>query len=285
MSTRTTSAGRLFAPLVDLLCRLPAVPALLEHTVGSLIDYVRRQRFAASHARFEEEWRNRLFGDGVVRHGPFAGMRYPPKVIGHGSRLLPKLLGSYERELHSCIEELCQAGPDLVVDIGCAEGYYAIGFAMRCPRARIEAHDLSATALDLCRTLAEENNVADRVTTGGRVTAEHLRSLPQGKVLVISDCEGAEKHLFDRQTAAALQHAHVLIELHDALDPAISLSILPAFEATHDLRVISSIPDLHKPRDASFLELEGLDWHARFGILDETRPGVMEWALLTPRSQ
>ena len=38
--------------------------------------------------------------------GPFKGMRYYP--ISTGGEFLPKVTGTYERELHEAIEDLCQ---------------------------------------------------------------------------------------------------------------------------------------------------------------------------------
>ncbi len=75
-----------------------------------------------------------------VRAGPFAGMRYVDTSVG--SCFIPKLLGTYERELASKVEWICRQQPELVVDIGAAEGYYAIGLAMRIPAARVVAFEL-----------------------------------------------------------------------------------------------------------------------------------------------
>src|SRR5437660_11467263 len=70
-----------------------------------------------------------------VRQGPFAGMRYIDRAIG--SAYLPKLLGTYECELAAIIEEVCARGPRLIIDLGAAEGYYAVGLALRNPQARV----------------------------------------------------------------------------------------------------------------------------------------------------
>src|SRR6516162_7464404 len=43
--------------------------------------------------------------DLTVRHGPFRGMKYTAEK-SVGSVLVPKLLGSYERELHPLLERL-----------------------------------------------------------------------------------------------------------------------------------------------------------------------------------
>src|SRR5262245_38241665 len=60
-----------------------------------------------------------------VLSGPFAGMPYIDHAFG--SALLPKLLGTYEREASAALGKLCESKYDTVVDIGTAEGYYAVG--------------------------------------------------------------------------------------------------------------------------------------------------------------
>ena len=57
--------------------------------------------------------------------GPFTGMRY--RAQSTGSVLLPKLIGSYESELWPVFEKVRQGVYDVFVDVGAAEGYYAVG--------------------------------------------------------------------------------------------------------------------------------------------------------------
>src|SRR5437763_947178 len=56
-----------------------------------------------------------------IRHGPFAGMRFVNDAVG--SAYIPKLLGTYENELVAQVERICSLKPDLIIDIGAAEGY------------------------------------------------------------------------------------------------------------------------------------------------------------------
>ena len=77
--------------------------------------------------------------DCKVRLGPFAGMRYVSNSIG--GAYLPKLLGIYERELTQVMEAACARQPRLIVDIGAAEGYYAVGLALRNPQATVIAFE------------------------------------------------------------------------------------------------------------------------------------------------
>ena len=64
----------------------------------------------------------------VVQQGPFRGLQYIDNSVG--STLPPKLMGTYERELIWVIDEMISTEPDIIIDIGAAEGYYAVGLAM-----------------------------------------------------------------------------------------------------------------------------------------------------------
>ena len=70
---------------------------------------------------------HQLFADGIVKHGPFAGLKYP-ELNSIGSALYPKLLGCYEAEIQDWIEAICNTDYSEIVDVGCAEGFY--GFVM-----------------------------------------------------------------------------------------------------------------------------------------------------------
>jgi 16S rRNA (guanine1207-N2)-methyltransferase len=52
--------------------------------------------------------------------------------------------------------------PD-VLDLGCGYGPVALGIALACPGARVDAVDVNERALALCRDNAAELDVADRV--------------------------------------------------------------------------------------------------------------------------
>jgi methylase of polypeptide subunit release factors len=117
-----------------------------------------------------------------------------PQAAAVGSALFPKLLGSYERELHPWIERICRGQYTEIIDVGCAEGYYAVGLARRLPNVKVYAYDIDADARQLCKAMARLNGIADRVTVRGACDAEELLSIPiSGRGLIISDCGGYEK--------------------------------------------------------------------------------------------
>jgi 2-polyprenyl-3-methyl-5-hydroxy-6-metoxy-1,4-benzoquinol methylase len=103
--------------------------------------------------------RNTVYRDGVfiVQDGPFAGMNFP--LMPADGCVMPKLLGSYEEELHPFFNRFAGTDYDLIIDIGCAEGYYAVGLARLFERARVLAYDIDANARQRCSELARLNGV------------------------------------------------------------------------------------------------------------------------------
>lgn len=120
-------------------------------------------------------------GGGRVAHGPFAGMLYPV-AAAEGGRA-PRLLGVYEASLHPVIETVIARPYAGVIDIGSAEGYYAVGLALRMPAALIHARDTNPAARDLCGQLARANGVEDRLQIGGEVTHADLALCAEGPTL------------------------------------------------------------------------------------------------------
>jgi hypothetical protein len=220
----------------------------------------------------------------AVMHGPFRGMRYP-RARSSGSTLFPKLVGSYERELHPTIERICRRNYSEVIDVGCAEGYYAVGLAMRIPHATVFAYDTDDVAIAQCREMAELNGVSERVVTSGVCDISTLRTFFFHRTgLVISDCEGFEKTLFSEEVVSHLEGHDVLIETHDFIDIEISSLLRQRFEAHHRVTAIRSVDDIEKAHTYSYDELRSYDLSAREKLLAEGRPAIMEWLLMTPRS-
>lgn len=216
----------------------------------------------------------------VVQSGPFSGMAVACDHLW-GSRL-PKHLGSYESELHPWIERLPNAGYDSVVNIGCAEGYYAIGLARLLPGARVYAFDISVKAQAICRKAAAENGVSSRVTVAGECTLEILRTLLSGsrKPFLILDCEGAEMDLLQPDLAPQLQRADVLVECHDFARPDATSVLKSRFAATHRIEQVREGP--RDPDKYGFLrKRHGLE---RAIALCEFRPEIMTWLFLTSKA-
>src|SRR5687767_10884516 len=97
----------------------------------------------------------------IVQSGPFVGLAYTPEVL-KSRHAVPNLLGIYECHLWPVIESIDDSFK-LIVDIGTAEGYYAVGLARRyrLPVYAFEANPLEAR---MCKRMAVANGVPDLVS-------------------------------------------------------------------------------------------------------------------------
>ncbi len=219
----------------------------------------------------------------AVIHGPFAGMVYP-EFKSYGSSLVSKVLGCYERELHSVIKKIKSLKYSSIVDIGSAEGYYAVGLGLMFTDARIFAFDTNLDALEFCKKMAEVNGLGDRLETGGFCSPETLAKLPLGtKGLIICDCEGYEKSLFTDDLVASLAEHDLLVETHDYIDIEISHELANRFSKTHEIEWIQSLDDIQKVKTYDYPELKGYSLADRKMLLAEYRPAIMEWMFMTPK--
>lgn len=244
-----------------------------------------RQKYAPPMAASGsiEQFIGSTFPDHQVRRGPFEGLRFPRNRLTPS--LAPKLIGSYEREIAEVIEELCSEEWSAIVDIGCAEGYYAVGLALRIPGAIVHAYDADPNMTRSCRETAELNGVESRIRMGSFLTSEALRKLDLGhRALIISDCEGHEYSIFDAEIIGNLKRHDVLIELHDGTRGALTSDLIRRFSPSHIPQIIRSIDDWRKPLLYEYPELAGHDAALRMTILAEARGDQMEWLYCTPRA-
>jgi hypothetical protein len=184
----------------------------------------------------------------TVLSGPFRGMKYPmDSMLSRHS--IPILFGTYELELHPIIEEVVSKHYDKIIDIGCAEGYYAVGLALRTD-VEVYAFDCEPRERFYCRQMARDNNVAVRVHVKSWCTRETLKRLAVGRCLIISDCEGFEGELFSDDVVDALKRCDLIVELHEVPEMDIRSILLERFKNTHCARLITfdsgrvgSVPD------------------------------------------
>ncbi len=212
-----------------------------------------------------------------VHTGPFAGMRYIHPALGvQSSAYCPKLLGTYEQELHQLVEGL-RTGPSYshVINIGAGEGYYAIGLARCLPQSRMTAYEADAESRVILRRMAELNGVAARMTVRESCSPSRLQGEMggSGKTLIVCDVEGAEQELLDPIAIPALAHADILVELHDFLIPGISDVIRQRFTGTHQVTEIPALPR----QLADWPPSLSLPKAYRRTALSEYRPGGMRW--------
>lgn len=217
----------------------------------------------------------------VVAAGPFKGMRYINRA--NCSTLAPKLLGTYEIELQHIVATIIDRGYAELVDIGAAEGYYAVGFALRMPYARVRAFDIDPDARTNLQALIALNGVGDRVTVHGECSFETLNGFAQGRTLVVCDIEGSERMLLDPTKAPALSGLDLLVEIHDGPHSTSIHDLLQdRFGASHAIRYLRH--EVRRPEQAAHAPWLGHDLN-RMTAMDEQRTFGIEWGHFTTLSR
>jgi len=207
----------------------------------------------------------------TITAGPFAGMTYAVAATEGGH--VPRLLGVYEKALIPVIENIIAAAPPLIIDVGCAEGYYAVGLARRLPDSIIWARDNDVAAQDRVAALAEMNDVATRVKVGGQLTHADFDICRAQDTTIICDIEGGEDALLDPDRAKGLRRANILVEVHENIAPGLTARLADRFAQTHH------VTELGRAFDSDDLP----DWMAGLADLDrllalwEWRNGPTPW--------
>lgn len=213
----------------------------------------------------------------TVQDGPFTGMTMK-------SPLTPYLVGSFEAELYPVIEETLTRDYTQLINIGCAEGYYAVGYARRNPALTVHAFDTTSENQAATTEMARTNGVESRVIVGGHCDVDTLRPLLQSKnpskTLIFIDCEGCELDLLDPTRLPVLRQTDVLVEVHDFVNPIISSTLQQRFRRSHRIRVISAT-SRHPSQYAQLAALP--DPYQRLAI-DERRPAGMQWYYMTVKA-
>jgi precorrin-6B methylase 2 len=212
-------------------------------------------------------------------------MRYVRTALG--SAYIPKLLGIYERELADLVEETCSTKPAVIVDIGAAEGYYAIGFARRLPQSHVIAFEMEPGGRQLLAEMARLNGVAERLSIRGKCEQADIIEIavhhPDAVYLI--DVEGHEENLLGPLLVPALHKARILVEAHEFIHAGITDRLINRFRYSHDIKVIWQEPRSRgdfpwKTLDTRIVPRTYLDW-----AVSEWRPIRMNWLWMRPKQR
>ena len=215
---------------------------------------------------------------GYVYQGPFKGMKILHKFSWGDGDCASKLLGLYECELFDSIETVIARGPDAVLNIGCAEGYYGIGLAMRTD-VKTVLFDINQTAINIARENAQVNSV-NKILFSTECTIDSYRSFltTPNRPFIFMDCEGAEEDILDLEKIPELVKTTVIVESHDCNRPGLTDKLTARFSETHD---IVKIPQGNKN---PYLPItEDLDDYDKMLLCVEARPSTMYWLYMTPK--
>lgn len=169
--------------------------------------------------------------------GPFCTMKlaenldlaWDPKFI----------VGSYEEEVHSVIDDVICAAPAQVIVIGAAFGYYAVGLALKIANTIVTAFE--AVEHPYWRQLAELakiNGVSSKIVQRGLCTTEELAVACVPKSFILCDCEGSEEDILKPLEIPTLKSCKILVEVHEFYRQNLVATLVDRFRDSHEIRII-----------------------------------------------
>jgi hypothetical protein len=222
-----------------------------------------------------------IFFKQEVKNGLFKGLQFN-HIKPTGSSVYSKLLGSYELELEPVLKNLLNQNFTHLVNVGCDEGYYAVGITRVLPGINVIAFDCNKMAQEKCRALAALNNVEQQIVVKGCFAENEIAGIKNAsKTLFIIDCEGCEDNIITQTLIADFTTASFIIELHYQQVPEILEKLQHLFSPTHSITLVKALSDHERILQYHFAELEGLSYKQKEFILTE-RNNYMEWFIAEP---
>ena len=161
-------------------------------------------------------------------------MKYTRTAIA-SRHATPSLLGTYERQIYPFLLEAVDRC-EQIVDIGSAEGYFAVGLA-RLTGKPVTAFDVDPNERKICQGMARANGVT--ISLQKWCSPEALQALALDKrLLLLCDIDGGEIQLFDANVIRSLRHCDVVIELHEVSSEANQVFIDRWRDGTHEVSVL-----------------------------------------------
>jgi predicted O-methyltransferase YrrM len=257
---------------------------LLAHVAKILARHINLRRVVALHRR---RLSRKIFKQcgGVIQHGPFSGMRLLGDPRWGLSDQGAMILGMYEQEV---LESLADAPAHfrVFVDIGAADGYYAVGLLKSGRVERAVGFEANPEGRATIARLAAKNGVSDKVTILGAASDNFVEMLSacnvnSSETMFLVDIEGAEFKVLTEEVFAFLKDSMIIVETHAHIypDPQAEMEgLIKRASATH--RSTTRYPG---PRNPSiFKELEDFSETDRWIVCSEGRHEIQQWLRFDP---
>ena len=197
-----------------------------------------------------------------------------------------KFLGIYEFEIAPFFSKLlANSKYDFFVDIGAAEGLYAIVFDRAIKKsghpANIFAYEMEYCTRAMLRKRLADNNVSNAhiLDEFSVATLEEIDTTKRG--FILSDCEGFEVELFTEGNLSKFKNCDLIIETHDNFAPNATQKVIDVLSKTHNVERVNQ-----QPLSAA-LKLVTDDWfnslseEKRLSLLEGSRHPETRWVVAT----
>lgn len=221
------------------------------------------------------------FCQNKILQGPFSELYITPTEHWGGGDIMAKWLGTYEQPIHPAIYSELSKPHDLFINIGCGDGYYGAGVAIKSPTTRILFIEKVESCNQLVDQLCVENNITN-YTFSTQSNSDFIESsLKDSKQpWMLMDIEGAEVDLLDLDKIPSLKKTTIIVEAHDFCRMQATNIMLTRFQDTHH---ITNIVDPITRYLNTLSQSIALSENIVKDICLEGRPCVMNWLYMQPK--
>ncbi len=199
-----------------------------------------------------------------------------------------KLLGFYEEQIQNLIVDIQKKNDlKLFLNIGCGDGYHALGLVKNKFFEKSICYDISSEARNILEINIRKNNLYNKFIIKKEANIDEIkRDLETNdiqKTLFLIDIEGDEFTLFKDEDLNFLKKSFIIIEDHNFLikEDKIKKNFYTSLNKYFNVRLIENGP--RNPFKIQNDLIDQLNDDARFLLLSEGRPKKMRWIFLYPK--
>ena len=219
-----------------------------------------------------------------VAYGTFKGMKLSKNTYWSKNDIITHILGVYEKHVLKKIIEFSKKGNYPFIDIGAADGYFAIGMAFSETFKKIYAFEIDEEGRRSLNRNIENNFCKDKVVVDIEANFETLKDIvdKNKSAVILIDIEGSEFDLLDDNLLQLLSNCYIVCELH----PTLSTNgfekqnmLINNAKAFFDVSIIQR--ESYSPN--KFSELNEFTDEERLIAFGEGRENNMNWLILEPK--
>ena len=220
----------------------------------------------------------------TVQYGPLKGYKIPEESHWGGLARPSMLLGLYEQEVLNVLIKYAEKR-DVFVDVGAADGFFAVGLVACGIFQRSYAFEINANGRKVIKKSSEINGVPHSISVIERFDKDFVakaKEIDLRRSVVLIDIEGDEFNLLDSSLIELLRGAVVVVELHGfhfENGEALKSALFARLKAHFDLTTITT-GAREVPRSEF---LDAMSDNERWLLCSEGRARRMEWVIASPR--
>ena len=222
--------------------------------------------------------------DYKVAYGNFKGMKLNKNIYWAKNDLITYILGVYEKHVLEKLTEFSKRGNFPFIDIGAADGYFAVGMAFSKIFNKVYAFEIDESRRASLNKNAENNLCKDKIVIYREANFDSIKKIvdENNGAVILFDIEGSEFDLLDKKLLECLANCYIVCELHPLLinngyDK--QQTLINNSKAFFNVSIIQR--DCYCPN--KFSELNEFKDEERLVAFGEGRENNMQWLVLEPK--